>query len=247
MISLIKADLLRILNKRSFQIVLAVTAALVLALVIPDRLKFWNGFVYAVNRINALTTTIPVIIGIASFLGIYADEFQSKSLQAAIGRGMPRRRLILSKIIVCSILTAIVFVVFFVFFVLLGRILGAHMSPEDVKILALATVSGAYIVICCTPLAAILLYATDNTALSVFAELLLISVIPLALEMMGSKPLIHNFHLDSLYVTGFANGFFADMMLTGGGFLRLLAGAVLYLGLAYLVSWLVFRKKELEL
>ena len=68
MISLIKADLLRILNKRSFQIVLGVTAALVLALAIPDRLKFWNGFVYAVNRINALTTTILVIIGIASFL-----------------------------------------------------------------------------------------------------------------------------------------------------------------------------------
>ena len=54
MISLMRADLRRILNKRSFQIVLGLTAALALSFVIMDRMNFWNGFVFAVNRINSL-------------------------------------------------------------------------------------------------------------------------------------------------------------------------------------------------
>lgn len=247
MISLMRADLRRILNKRSFQIVLGLTAALALSFVIMDRMNFWNGFVFAVNRINSLESTIPLIIGLALFIGVYADEFQSKALQAAIGRGLPRRRLILVKIIDCTVLTAGIFLCFFVFFVLLGLILGAHMTPEDLKILALSTVSGAYTVILCTPLAAVILYATDNTALAVFAELILIAIIPFVLQLFGRVLLIYDFHLDTFYITGFADGFFADMMLRGGGILRLLVGAVLYLGLAYLLSWLVFRKKELDL
>ena len=106
MISLMRADLRRILNKRSFQIVLGLTAALALSFVIMDRMNFWNGFVFAVNRINSLESTIPLIMGLALFIGVYADEFQSKALQAAIGRGLPRRRLILVKIIDCTVLTA---------------------------------------------------------------------------------------------------------------------------------------------
>lgn len=83
-------------------------------------------------------------------------------------------------------------------------------------------------------------------ALSIFIELLLISVVPMIFVFINQVPFIHNSRITTYYITGFSDGFYSDMMLYSGGAGRLLLGAVIYLGMAYILTALVFCKKELE-
>ena len=91
------------------------------------------------------------------------------------------------------------------------------------------------------------MFATENKALSVFIELLLLVIIPMIFFFINDLPFVYNNRLTSYYITGFADGFYSDMMLFGGGLGRLLLGAVIYLGIAYVLTTLIFTKKELEL
>lgn len=246
MIHLIRADLRRILRKKSFYIALAVAAVLSVLLVLWDRTHLWNGFAFAVHEKNYLLNGSTVILGIAVFSVVYTDEFRAKSMQAAIGRGVTRGRIIAAKIADVIALTAIIYGCFSVFLLLLSLAAGAHMTAADLKILLLTVLMGAYTVICCAPLAAVILYITDNSALAVFIMLLLTTVIPTLSSFLDTRVLFHNAHITHYMIQGFANRAFSDMMLGGNGAATLLLGAVIYLGLALLLSVLAFRRKELD-
>src|SRR3712207_8167642 len=49
----------------------------------------------------------PLIVGIAIFLSIYGDDLKAKSMQVAIGRGMSRNGVVITKLIEVILLTAI--------------------------------------------------------------------------------------------------------------------------------------------
>ena len=246
MINLIIADLRRVLRKKNFWMVPGVAALISVISIIFERFSYFNGLKYAFNRQADLTGYIALFVGIVTFIGIYADEFSAKSFQTAIGRGIQRHKIIAVKLINCTVLSCLVFLCFWVLFCVLGVITGAKMDIGEYKVITLACVCAAYTVICAAPLAAVVLFATENTALSIFIELLLIAVIPMVLTLLDQMPAVYNSHISMYYITGIANGFFADMMLYGGGVGRLLLGAVVYLGIAYILTVLVFCKKELE-
>ncbi|MBR1738204.1 MAG: hypothetical protein IJ736_14545 [Firmicutes bacterium] len=246
MIDLIKADLRRIIGKKSFRRVLETVAVIALLMVFAEKKNDFNGLLYAMNRYNALTNFIALFVGIASFIGIYADEFSAKTLQSVIGRGIPRYKVIAVKLIDCTVLVSCVFFVFWVFFLVLGLLLGAKMNAEEYKMLALAAVCGAYIVICATPIAAAVIFATDNAALSVFIEILIISAVPLVFSLLDNVLFVHNSHIAAYSINGFANEFFSSMVLYGGGVGKFILGAVIYLGLSYIFTVLIAGKKELE-
>lgn len=246
MIHLIRADLRRILRKRSFLFVAFVTILLSTGNALWNRRLLWSGFSYAVGQTPILRNGSVLLLGLAVFSAVYSDEFRARSMQAAIGRGVPRRRIILAKAVDCIVLSVLLYGVYLLFLLLLGQLLGAHMNGEEVRILVLSACLGAYTLICCAPLAAVFLYMTDNSALAVFMLVLITAVIPAVLGMINSFVLIHNLHLPHYYITGFADRAYADMMLGGGGGGTLLAGAALYLGLALLLSFLIYRRKELD-
>ena len=247
MSNLIRADLRRILGKRSFHIILMLVAALALVSVLWDRFHFWNGFVYAAHMSSYITGIGAVLIGVTLFSAVYADEFRACSLQAVIGRGITRGKILIVKIIDCAILTVVVYACFLVFLLLLSLITGAAMDGSDIKILVFSTISAVFVLICATPLAAVVIFATDNIALATFADLALLSIIPLAFELIGMTIIGHNLHLADYTISGFADRAFSGMMLGTGGIGDLFFGALIYIGLAFLLSYLVFRKKELEL
>lgn len=246
MIHLIRADLRRIVRKKSFLFVALLTALISVLLALWNTRNLWSGFSYAVNQMNFLHGGSTLLLGLAVFSAVYSDEFRARSMQAAIGRGVPRRRIILAKAIDCIALTVLVYACLLAFVLLLGVLLGAHMTAEDVKILVTAACLGAYKLICCAPLAAVILYRTDNDGLAVFLFLVLAAVIPTILQFAGETILFHNLHLSHYYISGFADRTFSDIMLGGNGIGTALTGGIIYLGLAVLLSWLVYRKKELN-
>lgn len=247
MINLIKADLRRILQKKSFLLVIAIVFLMAAGMTVWDRIHLWNGTVYAFRQGNMARNTGVLLIGMALFAGIYVDEFRAGSMKPVIGRGVSRTKVIAAKIIDSTIMTAIVYLVFLLFALIMGLVSGAGMSGQEIKLMCLFVMSGAYMIMCCAPIAAVVLYLTDNSAFATFFMLLLTVILPFAMDLSKSLVLFHNLRIADYYIDGFAGRAVTDMMLTGGGFMTLVLGAALYIGAAFLVSLLVFRKKELDL
>ena len=130
MIGLIRADLRRLLGKKSFLLVLLITAVIAVITILVEKKDFYNGLVFAMNRRADVTGFIVLVVGITSFLGIYADEFSAKSFQAVIGRGIPRNKIVLVKLIDCTVMTGLVFFFLWALFCVFGLIRGVKMSAD---------------------------------------------------------------------------------------------------------------------
>ena len=52
-----------------------------------------------VAKATSFLSFFPLIIGVFVFLSVYADDFKCRSMQVAIGYGMPRGRIILAKLL----------------------------------------------------------------------------------------------------------------------------------------------------
>lgn len=247
MTSLIRADLGRILRKRSFLAVIFLSAADSAGSALWARNDVWNGFAYAVNQGSILTGICVFLIGLSVFLSIFADDFVSGAMKVVVGRGFSRTSVIIAKVIDCVLLTILSYGFLAAFQILLGVLLGAGMSPDDVKNLLLCAVSGAFQVICCTHCAAVVFFLTDNTPFSTFMDLAFLGIIPIALNLMSGSVIFHNIHISNYYISGFAQRFFSDAMLGGGAALTLVTGTLIWLGIPSLLSILIFGKKELDL
>ena len=246
MTALIKADLYRILRKKSLWLTIALAAALFTAIAIAAKLRAGTGFGF-VSRENIFTeNALPAIFGAAVFIGIYTDEFTAKSMQAAIGRGVSRLRIIAAKIISCFVLTVIICIPAVLYLLLLSVVTGAGLTAADISWLLLTFMKSAYVVALSVPLAAVIIYLTDNRALSVFAAIALLLIIPLFISLLETNVLFHNLHPSRYTIEGFARRGFSDIMLGGSGIGTLIAGFALYTAAAYLLSALVFARRELD-
>ena len=128
--SLIVSDILRILKKKTYWIVMAI----VLALTLFSQLgMIKSGFNGMTSQTTNIRNTGSTILGICIFLSVYADEFSSRSMQCMIGRGISRAKLQTAKFIDCVILTLISCVVWAAWVTVLNLIFGG-------KLVAAATV-----------------------------------------------------------------------------------------------------------
>lgn len=247
MTSLIGADLRRILRKPAFLAIVFLSAAFSAGTAVWDKNNVWNGFAYAVNQGSLLTGICVLLIGLNIFLSIFSDDFVSGAMKVVVGRGLSREKVILAKVIDCTVLTLLVYAFLTVFQIILGRVLGVELSSEDLTILLLSALSASFQVICCTLWAAVVFFLSDNLPFSTFMDVAFLGIIPIALEMMAGTIFFHNIHINEYYITGFAKRFYSDAMLGGGAILTLLTGIVIWLGISSLLSILIFGKKELDL
>lgn len=155
-------------------------------------------------------------------------------------------QIILCKIIACVAVSLILFTCLAVFQCLLGLVMEAKMSAGDLQILLLYILKTAYCTAGYAPIAAVIIYLTDNKALSVFINVVLLLFLPLLLTMMEKTVLFANLHLSRYTLEGFARRGFSDILLTGSGAGTLLSGFLIHMLIAFLLSTLVFARKELD-
>ena len=167
-------------------------------------------------------------------------------MQASIGRGVSRTRIILCKIITCVAVSILIFTCLAVFLCLLGLVMGAKMTARDLAILLLCVLKAAYCTAGYAPIAAVIIYLTDNKALSVFINVVLLLFLPLFLTLLEQSVLFANLHPSRYTLEGFACRGFSDLLLTGRGAGMLIFGFLIHMLIAFLLSTLVFARKELD-
>jgi len=94
MLNFIKADVLRVLKKKTF----IVLTSLVLLIVAVTLIIVLNKDPRGVGVVGSLLAKAAVfLIGIPVFTAVFSDDFNSKAMQTIIGHGTSRRRLVLSR------------------------------------------------------------------------------------------------------------------------------------------------------
>lgn len=98
---LIRADLRRVLKKPGFYVLIVITMLL---------FAFRQPSDNAADQIQDMQTSLDffsiTFLCIPIFLSVYGDEFRSGTLQCVIGRGLPRGKVVLAKLLDAAILLA---------------------------------------------------------------------------------------------------------------------------------------------
>ena len=243
---LIIADVTRIFRKPTYRIVLLFCLGSSLIWAIRAKMNVWNGYTFVTGQAGALKI-VGVILGITIYLSVYADEFSSNSMQCLIGHGISRFRLLLAKFIDCVIVTAASFLIYIFFMMMLGLALGAGINAYELKY-----ISGLIMVWMLRSLgyatfSMIVLYWTKNIAFATITDAILLFASSTLLTFLNNIPVIKFYHLNTYIFDGMLTGANSSIQLgQASGWLWIIFAIVKICVFSIVVSFLLFRKKELD-
>ena len=242
--SLIVSDILRILKKKTYWIVMAIVLVITLFSGLGMIKSGFNGMT---SQSTNIRNTGSTILGICIFLSVYADEFSSRSMQCMIGRGISRAKLQTAKLIDCVILTFISCVIWAAWVTVLNLIFGAKLQPSYLPAIYAAFLAFAFQAIAYGTISAVFLYKSSNVAAATVVDIVLYVVLFEFIDMIATNaPLAPTIIADRICLTGCINQIYTRIVL-GQPCGWLIAGVCLfYISGALLISILVFRKRELD-
>ena len=244
---LIRADLRRILRKRSV-IVFFIIMLIYVFIRVSAMYAVYNVPFVAVKELMDSLLPINLVLGVIIFNGIYSDDFKSMSYVSAIGRGIPRVKVLLAKLMD-------VFIICLVMYGLIALVMTGYLWKAGCSLnytLSMAWYSSfivsVYKNVGYIALASMFLYITNNIPLSMIVLVLLHILMPLSTAVLGFISFLKPLHLNRINYAGLADNAVADFMfgMIVPGIIKLIIGLVLYLGIVILVTRILFDKKELE-
>ena len=137
---LVLTDLRRAQKKKAFIICMSVVVLLMIAVLIFAIVKPADSMAVAeahetsgkatafLNNISIAFGMISLIIGIPIFSTVFSDDFKSRTMQTAIGRGISRRRLILARLYEVIALIIESHMIFTVIAIIIGFALGGTVG-----------------------------------------------------------------------------------------------------------------------
>ena len=266
---LVLTDLRRAQKKKSFFICLGVLVLLIITVAIVavffptegvenGKGKAFTGF------FSVVTGLFPFLVGIPAFQTVLSDDFKSRTMQTAIGRGISRRRLVLARFYEIIALLLEATIILTIFGLGLGIILGA--SAGDLGKMLGKEWFGVLLTLGYLAIGMLLLYATQNTTAGlVFFILFTANVFSLLLALLDMIPFLKDNGIKiaeimpegvhgnaEKYLFGYtpsASAAATDVAIAqdiGKGILYTAIFIALYIVLPVFLSQVVFRKKELE-
>ena len=237
---LIRADLRRILSKPTFYICPLIVFALFIYGLATDPVEY---DVYYEGLEITLPFLYPFLVILPVFTCVYGDELHSGTMMTAIGRGLPRGRVILAKFIDTVLLS----LGFYVFFLLLDQITFDRFSIVLTRVQILRVFS-AYAaswlqVVGHAAFAAIFVYLTWNASVSLVAVLLSVAFSRMLLNFIQTNTRVPVYDVTFLGQADLVRRQFD----AGNMWLQHLLFVLVWYAVFLAVSMLIFSRKELEL
>ena len=246
--NLIKADMQRILRKKSiwlafiFMIVIVAGEILYKVNVAPDRNL---GFAVAVSDSIGY---VGLVLGIILVLNIYADDFKASTYINIVGHGISRLKYIITKYLDAMILLVAMYVLACVLIFGLKVGLGVQLSSLEMRFMWCNLLCEIIPVAASISIASLFYFQTGNNALGMLVYLGIELVIPVAIEFIKTNPTVVKYHLDRIYLTDVCSSMLDDLVMrqTGAGLLKLILVIAVYVVAAIVGTIILFRKKELD-
>lgn len=184
--------------------------------------------------------------GVIELIFVLVPDFKAKTMQAAIGRGMPRRRVVLSKQLELAVIAlADAVVLLAAAAVMYGRY-GVHPGAEQWRDLAISLLGEWMTISVFSNLAMILVFLTQIAPLGVLIYVVLaFNAIPSCLNLLEKQDFFAALHLSQYTFTAKSNEFIAQLTLGNFSWTSLL-WILGYAAAAYLIAAAAFEKRELE-
>ena len=244
----IGADLRRIFRKQSFLWAVGAFAGCFAVLVFIYANPGFTAEMY-VSKMTGFMSFFPLVIGLPIFLSVYADDFKCRSMQIAIGYGMPRGRIIFAKLLESAVL--LLAAAAFMTVLLIAAPLLLRLAPTAQQTASLVLTAGAELLraLGYGAISAAAVFLTQNAAGGTILYVLLSSktVYIIAAMLLGQGFLLSTVgDLTKYLYTAMLYTCKSDLVQGGRPYLCLIFALLIYAVLPTVVSVIGFRKKELE-
>lgn len=243
MINYIKADLLRVLTKKSRILFLAACVACGLAIL------YFSG-TRAKDMYGSLFTAIslmPMLVGIVEIPVLFGDEFKARSMQMAIGRGISRRKIVNAKFVETFLVGIIDMIPICLIFTAVAAIASPgvlQLNMMDLFIQIIISTLAFYMTVC---LIMPVLFSTQSVFLGIVLFIAISSnVIPMGIAFAEDGLGIAKLHLAQYLMSSNI-----DLLQAQWGLGLFSFKAAIILGIYFIVSFgastYAYKMKELEL
>lgn len=247
MINYMRADLYRV-NRRVPRLVwlLICFGIAAVTLLISLNHVVWNSVNYTAS-VTSMLELMSLILGFFEMIYIFSDDFKAKSMQVAIGGGVTRLQVVLTKFFEVVLLVFVDMLILFVCSLLFGAVSEIHFLGEQIWELFAILISEVLKIAMYVSLTMIVLFYFQSAGVSVvlyaFAAL---DPISLLLQVLQTKyTLITDLHLISYTYTS-VSGLFQTQLVFGKLSISSLLLMLVYIGAATAVTVVLFNKRELE-
>lgn len=251
--NVIRTDIIRAQRKKSIIIcmIIMLVIEIITVLVVKAIPSLNEGasdyFVMALGTVESIF--VPLFIGIPIFGAIYTDDFKSRSMQVAIGRGVSRPKMMLARFIEAIILIVEWHIINSLIILVLGLIGGA--AGDSIWNAVGSSWGTALSMLVFMSLAMLFVYGTQNpTTGLVFYILFVASVFDMIFTAIDMIPfLADNDIVLSKFFPASAVKNFLEYVTNGDVFYSFTWGIgvlVVYIILPLVIAIQIFKKKELE-
>lgn len=244
----IGADLRRIFRKQSFLWAFGAFAGCFAILVFIYFNPNFTAEMY-VSKMTSFMSFFPLVVGLLTFLSVYADDFKCRSMQVAIGYGMPRGRILFAKLLESAVLLLATSALMAIFLAAAPLLLGLAPTSQQMASIILTACAEFLRALGYGAISAVAVFLTQNATGGTILYVLLSSktVYIIATMLLGQDFLRDTVgDLTKYLYTAMLYTCKADLVRGGQPYICLIFALLLYVVLPTVISIVGFHKKELE-
>ena len=244
--SCFKADIIRLHKKPSMIVFMCIQIFLFAAFIVVIQLLAEEfGGSNAASGIAGGAGSAGLFVGIPAYLAVIKDDFKSRSMQVAIGFGIPRSRMVICRFLEICMIFAEIFVVQTILGFIFGIVSGYDMGQTagalaDMWIGLIPTISHVAI-------ALLVVYTAMNHTLGLVIYIVLeLGLVDMVLSLIKMVPFLRDIKIDfsNYWVDGVISNALDQPVMQEA--LYVLITLAVYVVLPVIAAAAVFKKKELE-
>lgn len=251
MMNYILADYKRILTRIPRVIFMIIYEVIFIAVV----LKMWERSAGNFTSVSLMDSSFSFfgmwfayVVCLVDFIHGFSMDFRAKTIQVALGIGVSRMKVVIAKLIQIALVMLTDLIITFGVLGVLSAVVGVTLVGHQIAYLFLGGVGSILVAVCSASLLMPLIFRTQNMLLAMVGFFILVPGFPASLIRLGSSlaPLfIQRLQLDKLSHDSCVNLFITNII-QGNFQLWPLIGTIAWFALGIYLSWLSFRKMELD-
>ena len=245
----IHADLKRILSRASHTFSMLLLFAGYAATLLLTNRTLQVTSVSLINSACGILGTLLFFFSLFEMLGVFSEEFKVKTMQVAIGLGVTRSKVVISKLLEVVILLVMDMIVVTAITVVVGAMLNVAIPMNVLKdLLITLLIQGVIAGTITTSITMIVLFATQSNILAIFTHAIfgldVIGLLLMVLPLVGVN-FLENLNLDR-FTFGHLTGALESRLALGSFDFKALIGLAAYLALGVFGTCKVFGRRELD-
>jgi hypothetical protein len=193
-------------------------------------------------------TVLPAVVGGYFFAALYTDDLNAKNLGTLIGFGIGKAKIVLAKLILMALFSALILLLLPLFMFASYAVMGVVASTDILGSVYIWVLKSLLQIVAFSSVAAIVVYGLQRATFGMVSYLLL--ALGIVSQLLG---MLLDWELISSLLPGLSSHLMAGIslrlvfgILTGGPVLLPVVEFAIYTAIATALAVLAFHKKELE-